>query len=350
MAAGDFTAAGLQKLQLELKKLFANGPVRNDLNTPIDTAKVVLGSHGLIYNEKLSSLDDCLGVKAFFLRTTDADNGSYDGTVADATLACQLPEGDKLEAEAKEYGPNVFSYRTKEVKDNLCANEYQLAELAALQLAKAMAEIRGVINTRAIQLLNANAQSSTNITADLWTPDLIARFYQEASIAQMPTFQIHNGSNFFQSFFNAQYNALNDNQRDQLAKFGFPTDMTFDIRALDAVVGSSATFVFSGDNLGFFCKATGNYNLTMVDTARNLKEFLVDDPILMYRKTTENGSVMVPVTYKVEYEKVCDSRNANSERVYIHRWTVKLVGGLVTGPLGPNNETNILKYVKTPVV
>jgi hypothetical protein len=78
----------------------------------------------------------------------------------------------------------------------------------------------------------------------------------------------------------------------------------------------------------------------MVDTAKQIWEFYVEDPMLMIM---ENG-VMRPVRYEVAYQKVCTGRDTNTRHTNKHNWEVKYLGGRATAPQGVAGDTGVVKF------
>lgn len=371
MAAGDFSPSALQKVQVELSRLWGDGALANIYNTPIDTAKTLLEQNTMI---ELPVIENgvCVATKVYYLTDTNSKTVGYSGAVSDPALGCDLPAGKQGESGTKEYTPDLFIHETVQFSDDLCANEIGFAALSAERLSLAMANIRWELNQKGIAHLNASAQAPASGSTDYtvtgtsievptadFTPDLIAQFYQIGLINQMSNVRIHNGTNFFTQFFNAQFNALNDNQRDQLAKLGALNPMTWDIRDLDGQLTQKASFVYDPAMLGFFNYRGGGklqYDPVLLDPSKNVYGMLIDDPVLMYTRNVRNpqtGQVStetLPVTYLVEHQFDCDGRDTLSQRKNVHKYNIRFVGGYTNAPQGAAGETRVLKFVNTPPV
>lgn len=367
MPAGDFSAATVQQSTLKMSRLWQEGATKNIFNTPTDTAKAVLQGQGMVEIPNIIN-GICVGTRIYHLTDTNAVGPSYSGDVATSTLGCDLPAGKEGEAVSQEYSPDLLIHDDREIDENLCANEIQFQEKLAFETAMAMANVRYGLNEKAITHLDASAQApvagSTDYTVtgneiavppDDFGPDLIASIYRMAQINQTDMTHIHSGSNFFERHFNATYNALNDNQRDQIAKYGAIGDMTWDLRRLDQKLGEAATFVYDPQMLGFFnYKGAGRltYNAQLVDPQLGVWSWLQDDPELMYRRIvrSESGALSVsmePVTYIVEYQKNCVGRDAFKDRLNNSKLVVRFVGGYTNAPQGAAGETRVFKIVKT---
>lgn len=363
MAAGDFTATVLKNIQTEIATLFQGGGMVNSIfDTPVESARSVLENQTFRALPRFDREGKCITIEGYFW-TSGQDALDYEGSSADSGLdACALPTGHEGESDKEDYSPNLFKHTTQAIDDNLCSNAYDFASLSANSLLHAMALLRSKINESVIAHFAANNMAAPavgglgytvdgggliEVPAADWTADLVGKMYQIAMINQVNNIRILSGANLFQQIFNAGFNALNDNQRDQLAKYNFLGQITNDLRAFDGVIGGNpSTFIYDPNVLGFSNMAPYQRGLSYVpkqipanDGIRYI--FLMDDPILKYRRTSlsdpknPNSRVvteMVPVTYIVEYQQLCSDRDSLSLPTFEHRYLVQFVGGMHQAP------------------
>lgn len=367
MAAGDFSASALLNVQAEVSSVFQGGSVNNIYDQPVETAKAVLANQTMRAVPVMEG-ERCVSWKLYYV-TDSATDVDYNSTSKDGDLSgCDLPSGNELESAAVTYSPNVFMHHTVTVDDNLCGNEYDFADLTSKAFMRAMNLMRINLNQRIITHLNSNAWATPSVGSTDYTvtssaiqvpsadfnQDLVAKMYEIALINRIRNFRVASGTNLFQNVFNAGYNALNDSQRDQLAKYNFLGNVSFDLLDMDTVLGTNSHFLYDPDMVGFHNVGKAELNIkaqdgTMVDYTPKLIDaksgiyyFLFDDPVLEYNR---NGQ-LVPVTYLVKYQKVCQTAtDALMQPVYNHRYTFQLVGGVQHAPT-PSNQTNVLKFTK----
>jgi hypothetical protein len=364
MAAGDFTASASLRIQEKLFEAFQDPtPATSEFSTPVKTAEVMLSKNTARVNEVLVN-GRCEGYKIMWLKS-GVDSIDYSGDGSALSLNCDVADGQELESDDKTYDDNLRIVSTVRVDDDLCANDYAFTELSAQALQKAMNDIRKSLCVNLVNFTDANAQANLDgavadvdlgngawaVNADTITievpkgdfrnPDTLAEI---DAIVQNNNiygnyFLLNGRTNFYNAKFNADYKGLNDQERSIPATFG-DFEMYHDVRYLDQTLGGANTFAINPNAYVIWNRTYSQLEAVMVDTAKQIWEFYVEDPMLMIM---ENG-VMRPVRYEVAYQKVCTGRDTNTRHTNKHNWEVKYLGGRATAPQGVAGDTGVVKF------
>lgn len=377
MAAGDFSASVKFNIQAILGERFADGPSKWEFTRQVETAKTMLA-------RQINSVDPvlvggrCIGFNVYWVKSGDDDlyyNG--DGTTPTLTLNCDLPAAKEMESAAQTYTDNVRMISVVQVDDDKCNNLFDLERLSALELEKAMYRIRKAFNVRWVNFLNSSKQANLDTevtsldngngawavnadlatievpTADTADPDAFALLDSVVKNNNFPGsyFLMSGRFNWYNSAYNSQYKALNDDQRSDLASYN-DHDIHFDIRDLDATLTGKNTFAVDPSAYVFWNRVYSEATPNKVESDNGpIWEFTIEDPELMTLQPTEGGgSSMQPLKYEVAYQKVCDGRDTNTKHKHLHKYEVKLLGGLALAPAGVNSETGIMKFAAVDAV
>jgi hypothetical protein len=142
------------------------------------------------------------------------------------------------------------------------------------------------------------------------------------------------GKNFYNSQALALYNRLNDNERSQNAMFNaYMNNIVNDFHishGVDVLTGELSTLAVTPNAYAFW-----NYTLfpdvpRLRDSARNLWEFRLADPILKYN----DGGVIKPVMYDMKHWYECAGVDAAGKDIYTHKYELFIRGGFTTAPMG----------------
>lgn len=371
MAAGDFSASVKFNIQAIMNDYFASGPAQYEFFRQIETAKKML-------ERQVNSVDpvlvggQCIGFNVYWVKSGDDDlfyNG--DGTTPALSLECDLGAAKEMESAAQTFTDNVRMISVVQVDDDKCNNLFDLERLSALELQKAMFRIRKAFNVKWVNFLNSNKQQNLDTevanldngngawaenadgatielpTADTKDPDALAivdAVVKNNNFAGS-YFLMSGRFNWYNKAYNAQFRALNDNERNQQASFD-AHDIHFDIRDMDATLTGKNTFAVDPASYVFWNRLYSTDTPVQKDSDNGpIWEFTIEDPELMtLQPTAGGGSSMTPLKYEVVYQKVCDGRNTNTQHKFLHKYEVKLLGGLAAAPAGVGGETGILKF------
>jgi hypothetical protein len=364
MAAGDFTASASLRIQEKLFEAFQDPtPATSEFSTPVKTAEVFLQKNTARVNEVLVN-GRCEGYKIMWLKS-GVDSIDYSGDGSALSLTCDVADGQELESDDKTYDDNLRIVSTVRVDDDLCANDYIFTELSAQALQKGMNDIRKSLTTNLVNFVDANAGANLDgavsgidlgnggwaVNADTITIEVPkGDFRNPDTLAEIDAvvqnnniygnyFLLNGRTNFYNSKFNADYKALNDQERSIAATYG-DFEMYHDLRYLDQTLGGANTFAINPNAYVVWNRAYSQLEAIMVDTTKQIWEFYVEDPMLMIM---ENG-VMRPVRYEVAYQKVCTGRDTNTRHTNKHNWEIKYLGGRAMAPAGVAGDTGIVKF------
>lgn len=353
MAAGDFSASYLGDILVKQQEMWANPRSLNQLNEYTETARAVLTNQMVRWNPVLTDGKKCIGVNATWLK--DCDDTVTDCSSGNNLANCDIT-GNEIESVKKLYQENLCIRNTFVVNDDECKDTYDAMEKVAFAMIRAKQKIQKKLNEKVIAFLDANIMAnaftgtygtihggttSTYFAANYWTQDLVAELDLTAVMNKLRTPLILHGTNLRTAFFNANFNQLNDNQKDQIAKFQH-FNMFWDVMNIDTQLAKKVTFLFDAGGLGFFCR--NNYDnvapVNMNDN-QNTHVWYETSPNLTWR----NGTSDEPLKFDVTMLRKCIVNG--SQRRWGYHYEVQLRGGLHLGPpgCGGATDTGILKFV-----
>lgn len=370
--AQNLTASALVEVQARLEELFAPGqstPSRYPWVEHLGTARGMLENHRAAVGPVVDNLGRCVGYKVYHLEKGSATL-DYDGDGSAHGLVCDIVSAEGVASVESTLAFNMLKVKNIEVSDDICGNLFadpgrngteQAATIIAQRLNHAMNSLRKGLNASFITFLNAN-KSSVNNDASLPTgitfgtslftvtettlsmndPDTLTDLEAIAINNDMTDYFFVAGRNhFYNARRNAEYHALNDNERDVI-RWG-DTPIYFDIKNLDSTLSGKNSFIVDPGAFIFFNHVDEGLSFIpeMVSEADNLFEYIVEDPILRFN----NGGMIEPIRYQLAYQKICNNVNASTlRRTFTHRWEVKLHGGLYAAPPAEDTHTGILKF------
>lgn len=368
MAAGDFSASVANDIQVKALELFDTpNTFTAEFETPVETLNVILNRQRARMVE-VKAGNQCIGMKAYWVKS-GVDSVTADGT-SSPSFTCAVGDVTELESDEKTYADRNPIVAKVGVDDNLCNNLYELAELSAQAIKKGINDIRQALLARVITFMDDNAQTNiddqvaeidlgngawqVNGTAievpqvDLRNPDTLAEIDAVTQNNNLYNYFLLNGRhNFYNAGFNAQFKALNDNERSMQAQFA-NWNIFWDIRHLDSILSEKATFAIQPTSYVFWNRSYSQPGARLISPKDNIWEMQMTDPMLTFFNPV-TGQVE-PVVYEIVYEKVCDGRNTITRHRFTHKYEIKLLWGLETAPAGIQGETGFLKFTGVPAV
>lgn len=352
MAAGDFSPSALPGIVAKADSMFADPRSNRELQAPLESAKALLENQTVKFDPILSGRQ-CIGVTAAWLKSctdTSVDCSDTDFDLVDCSIV-----GAELESDNKLYQPNLCFRTTFSVSDTDCADIYSFQDKMAYSFSKKMLELDKKINAYMPAFLHANAMANrhtgtigtisgtlVNIPAALWTPDLLADFHLATVFNEINNEVVLTGTAFANVMYNANFNALNSDQKDEMAKFSAFGNWYADPRVVDTVLGTKSLFVFDAGGYGFFNtnEYTNDVPYNQLDAA-NTTTFRMASKNLKYR----DGNVLKPVYYDITWQRTCTLMNGL--RRWVNQVEITFRGGLFLGPEDCTGGSGILEYIKT---
>lgn len=221
--AGTFTCANLLKVLAQIDRVWANNQTNVDYISFAETLKVIMAKQTAELR-LLENPEKDEEIQVYW--ATDCST-----TIRDCADDCDR-SGPELEARCKNYVLDICKEAPFTVKEKIFrASKLSREEVVAKGLAKRMKELDEYLAQTAVSKLNAFAgvnqfagigtvagDGTTYVESAFWTANIAGYFQQVALMNKLSgAFMIH-GTNLWQTQWNAGFNALNDNQRDQLAK------------------------------------------------------------------------------------------------------------------------------------
>jgi hypothetical protein len=366
MAAQDISTGALNDIQIKLAELYpGDTPSKYPFKDFIGTARAILENNDARPSTKMIMADgECVGTQVHWL-TKGATALSYSGTGTSPSLSlsCDLATGEGAISDEQTYDNNVVKISNVNVKDNECGNIWDFQTLSAHQLARAMFDIRASLNASCITFLDGAksavnndddvtdgnvdgvsfASSTFSVSSTVWPwddPDSLTILDTiVANNAMDMSFWVGGRNSFYNAIVNSQYHRLNLDERD-LVRFD-NYNMFFDVKNLDnTLTGKNLFGVGVGSYLFWNTEVYDSTQFTQID--ENKWVAMMPDPVLRYRNST---GALVPVMYNVVYQKACSARNSSTlKHQMLHKWEVRLQGGLVQAPASEDNHTGILKF------
>ena len=350
MAAGDFTASVSNRAIIQLNQMF-NTPNHTQVETlePAMSAKALLSRHRARTSPMLVN-GKCVGVKAWYQR------GAHN-PITEAPTTCATPSGVFHETLSQNYDNEMLAGDSQKVRTERCNNELDFATEYAYAMRVAIASCRKQLNNKVIARVLAQAQTNFATLPDSWTAsgaeiqvpkeqfvwDNLGEFEYVASNNLLGgQYFALTGRNFYNEFKLATAYGNSPEGQARMMMFGdYP--MYFDARYLDSETAKQATFFIEENAYAFWNYFSGSSVPEEVSVGSNGRKFrfFYPDPELMYN----DGGVMRPVTYQIETEVACATRNANLEIQADHTIFVHLVGGFKFSPNGVDSEANVTKGV-----
>lgn len=332
MASGDFSCADLQTVLVTMDRVWANQQVNKDYVSYAESLRAIITEQTASF-EALQSSEKDNKVKVFWIKDCDE-------TISDCGNDCVVG-GSTPEADCKEYELDIckttgFSVPEKRFRTSNLTREEVVAR-ALLRRLKTMDEYLAkavVAKLNAFAGVNQFSTSigsvvgtTTYIAPALWTADIAGYFAQVAIMNKLSNPFVLNGTNLWQQNWQAQFNNLNQDQKDALAKLG-SIRMYWDPFNVDTVNSpAKRSYLIDKGSVAFVNKAYYPLN--------NPVEYIGAGQT---RYSIESRSIP-GVFYDVVYTNEC----VNNE--IIHHWSLYVKAGIFLNPLGCNDEvTGVLMF------
>lgn len=356
MAAGDFLS--MNRINVRLATMFPGAnSAQTELIEPAFSAQALLQSQTTKVDPILEG-SKCVGVKAYFIRTS----GQATGIVATSTT-CATPCGVEAQTIDKSYDSEILAHDAAFVEDGRCASETGFEEEMAATMARLMASMRKQVNELVLTRVEANVQVNLDdnipstwddttdtpiidVPASEFDKDNVATTFAEMQVTaennDLPDYLILSGRSLSVLRTVEGWNNLNQDGKQNTAAFNSFGSLFFDSRDLDRVIGRKATFAVAKNAYVFWNTKYDGLSTSpkLTDSTTGTYEWMVADPILRYK---HNGA-LVPVMYMVETTRTCIERTPLNEKRYKTCIYMRLIGGFDTIPDGPDGETGILEF------
>lgn len=337
----------MNRLNVRLNEMFPQPNMAfADLNTPVMAAEGLLTNQRARADARLEG-DKCIGVKAYFLRTSNI------GTVALST-DCTTPAGNPALTVSKNFDTAEIAAAAGNATDARCDNEVNFLEESTAVLAACVSRCRTALDQLLITRTAANAQvnldpglpvtwDDTTASPRILVPkadftwDNLGEFEAVINNNKFGDFLLLTGRNFYNDFWKSNFQRLNDNERAAFAAYS-TFKIYFDIRNMDTTLARRSTLAVDRNSYLFWNTVFSSSTPEEVDADRWV--WYIADPYLKYSK---NG-VLVPVLYEVEVTKTCVDRTAIGQLQFQWNYYVRVVGGYEFIPPGANGEKGVLEF------
>lgn len=355
MAAGDFTASQLYDIKTRQETIFADPRSNRELKRPVGTVLAVAANQKVTWHPIMKGRK-CVGVQAVWLKKC-ADT-VVDFSSSNALVDCDI-SATEIESNSLTLSPTFKLRDSFVVWDDECKDLIEVNEKIAWASIRTKVALEEKLNQKTIAFLNANkmvnaftpaagsigvaagapAGSQTRVDPAYWNEDIIAEFDLAAEFNELNSPYVINGTNLRSAFFNAAYNTLNSDEKDQKAKFQH-FDMYFDSRVINGITTRKSTFIVDSGALGLWIQ---NENESEVPVEWNDRKGMVawrENSInLAYR----DGSAVVPVAFDVYMYRDCKIAGNGARRMgWFFEYNLR--GGIAVGPPDCNDGTGILEY------
>lgn len=349
----SFATSQLPKVLERITDMFSDARQFRDTIEPVESFRAIAENQTFQLAEILKN-ESCQAYEVTWLTNCDAEAVDCSAAVADASCAIT---GDELASASKDYKVEQCLRTSFTVWDDDCKGKFSFEDKVAEGIAKGMQTIRKSLNTRAVTFLSANLQANgfagqgtidgdqTYFADGLWTPDLIAELSLHAQMNDVLEPIFLTGANLWNARFNANYNNLNDDQRDQLAKFNHFSNWYWDPKTVDITLAQPSTLLFDRASVGFLNKV--HYNNAAPQNQNdplNTTVFHMSDPQLVFM----DGGTPMAVRYDVVSQTKCKTL-AKNIRKFGTTFEMNLSYEFITSPYGCNGTSGILQFVKGDV-
>lgn len=350
MAAGDFSNSQMYPIIEAASRMWDNSRHLIDQISEIESVRAIAENQRVNLNPVLIN-GSCVGYEIAWLKGTDI-TAAVIGDMSDED--CKLT-GPELESVKKTYGNTVGRHAEFTVWDDECKGVIEYAEKIAEGLMIAMKKIKDAINGEAVAFLNANLQAngyttgvgtvsgtSTFIDPTLWNADIIGQLALIAQMNRISDVVTLTGTNLWVPMFNAPFNALNMDQKDQLAKLSYYKRWYADPFTVDQVVGSPATFLWDRGAIAFYTKNDyQNEAPKMNNDELNTITYNIPDKDLKFL----DGGQLRPARYDVNSQVLCKTM-ANGRKRFGRVFQLLMNYQFISSPAPiVATQTGILKVI-----
>lgn len=329
--AGNFDCADLQVINVAIDRAWADNQINKDYTSYAQSLTAIM-------TEQTASMPDLENVekdeKVKVYWSADCSD-----TLADCDDDCTVG-GPTPEAQCKEYQLDIckkagFSIPEKRFRKSNLTRE----EVVARAMLKRMKELDEFLARTVIAKLDAFAGVNqypgigtvvgglTYVNPALWTADVMGYLAQVGIMNKLANPFVLNGTNLWQANWQAQFNNLNQNQRDEMAKFGALRTYwdPFNVDTVNA--GNKVSYLVDKGAVAFVNKAYYPLNSPIEYLGAGQTRYSI-------------ASRNIPgVFYDVVYTNRCVANE-----IY-HDFTLYVNAGIFQNPLGCNPDvTGVLKF------
>jgi hypothetical protein len=353
MAAGDFSDSQLAELQLTVEKMWNEERTRREFEPDTDTTKAIIERQTADVAPVVgtTSREDTVSVK--FIKT---EGISSTGAV---TSECE-PDGDELESGKKDYTLNI----TREAEifkvkhwQALRDNVFDPEQVIAKGLLKQRKLLDDYINQAVLTNLGTFAGSNalpngyytgfdtstdpTYIADNKWNADLFMELQIMAKFNKFANpFFIH-GKNYNAISKGWVFDALNDDQKDKVAKFRV-FDHFFDPLTFNELAINDYSYMIDAGSVAFASKA---YFPVSSDTSGNARPAAVKE--LMADKWGFAFPSTIPgVFHDVTVSRTCVSGGSGKPEEFVYTFQMRTKAGLFNAPEIVTGDTGVIEIIK----
>lgn len=338
MPSGDFSCADLLKVQVAVDRIWADNQMAQDYIPQVGVLTAIRTEQTVTLVEIEDPMKDKT-LKIYW--AADCDDADPEDCDDDCIVG-----GDEAEAQCKEYALDICKRKGFTVPDKrFRTSQLSKEEVVAKLLAKKMKILEEYLARTTVAKLNSFAgvnqynegegvvtgSGDTYIAASYWNEDLYGYFAQVIIMNKFNNaFMIH-GRNLHRMSWLAQYNNLNDNQKDQLAKLNSIRSY-WDMFNVDGVNSpDKISYMITKGAVAFANKAY--YPTTPVTyVGAGLTQYSIE------------SKALPGVMFDVVYTTTCVNNQLK------HHWTIYVHAGIFLNPFGCNEDiTGVLRFICGPV-
>lgn len=330
--AGTFTCAELVKIMVGIDRVWRDNQTNTDFISYAKTVEIIKQKQTAQFPQLENSEKDET-VRVFWV--TDCNT-----SIAECDDDCEVG-GPELEARCKDYTLDIcrkagFTVREKTFRKLNVSRD----EVVAKGMLKRMKELDEFLAQQMVAKLNAFAgvnqfegigsiasSGDTYVSASFWTADLAGYFQQVAMMNKLSGAYMLHGNNLYSIGWQAQFNNLNQDQKDQLAKMQ-SIQQFWDPFNIDSVNSpAKISYMISQGAVAFVNKAY--YPSSPV-------EYLGAGQL----RYSVQSKGLPGVFYDVVYTNRCEGNE-----IY-HDFTLYVTAGIFQNPFGCNEDvTGVLRFI-----
>lgn len=333
MAAGDFTASSLSDIQLKQAQMFKEGRHLRELTYPAHALKAFLERQRVAWHPILKG-EKCIAVEASWLKDCAAD-----GTTDGEDVTCDIA-GLQIESDNEQYKPTFSLREIFAVTDDECRDMFAFQEKVAYSMLVKKTKLIKRFTTAFAAFIAAGATASVFVPEGMTNnagtlefapidanPSFLAKIALAAEMNRFENYYLLSGITFWESKYNAQFEKLNDDQRDREAKFN-AFDMFWDPLNFQRLSIPNKMFMIEAGSAGFFPQ---NDYMSLSPTELTSENWTWREKIdLKYADDARLQDVYIDVRMTRECI-VQEKDHRNTPKAGWH-FELLLSGGLILGP------------------
>lgn len=328
---------------------------KNAYNRDTPTADLFLQNQAVTWSPELKDLTKCKPMEAYWARICDT---TPLGDCSD--IACTINYPARITGQNETYDRNFCHTDGFSITDDECKNEITLNSKMVMEMENIFRKFREKANRQVIAALDSNFTAPVmpaglpswitvtgggviQIPAAYFTHDLMVYLNTIAEYNDINMPHLVSGSVFYHSVKNSAFNQLNQNQKDEAAKFG-QMPISWDLRYMDQMFGGTPT-MFLADLGGFgFFNSYQHSNTTPESFSSKDGSSVYSIPDMKLR-WNDNGTIK-QVRYDVFVQENCTI--VAGLRKLKWDFEFKFAGGIHFSPADCNGGNGILKIEMIP--